>query len=118
MKTVSLIGSAIFNGGMSTFLAFALLGFSDSYLFVTFFKLFTGVVVFGVFHGLFFLPVVLSWFGPEERKPVPQVKDGFHTTRSEDFDEIEQNSLTKTAASSQVDNHNPCVEATSSLVNN
>lgn len=59
-----LMGPAVFNGGLSTFLAFVLLGFSDAYIFTTFFKLFTSVVVFGCFHGLFFLPVVLSWFGP------------------------------------------------------
>jgi len=33
-----MIGSAVFNGGLSTFLAFVLLGGSDSYLFLTFFK--------------------------------------------------------------------------------
>lgn len=58
------MGPAVFNGGFSTFLAFVLLGFSNSYIFTTFFKLFTSVVVFGCFHGLLFLPVVLSWLGP------------------------------------------------------
>ncbi|XP_034243315.1 NPC intracellular cholesterol transporter 1-like isoform X2 [Thrips palmi] len=58
------MGPAVFNGGFSTFLAFVLLGFSSSYIFTTFFKLFTSVVVFGCFHGLFFLPVMLSWLGP------------------------------------------------------
>ena len=32
------MGSAVLNGGLSTFLAFVLLGGSDSYLFLTFFK--------------------------------------------------------------------------------
>ncbi|GLH15770.1 NPC intracellular cholesterol transporter 1 homolog 1b [Gryllus bimaculatus] len=64
ITTLNLIGTAIFNGGLSTFLAFALLGTSKSYLFTTFFKLFTGVVIFGLFHGLLFLPVILSWLGP------------------------------------------------------
>lgn len=36
--TLVMIGSAVFNGGLSTFLAFVLLGGSDSYLFFTFFK--------------------------------------------------------------------------------
>jgi hypothetical protein len=38
IKTLVMIGSAVFNGGLSTFLAFVLLGGSDSYLFITFFK--------------------------------------------------------------------------------
>ncbi|XP_012258315.2 patched domain-containing protein 3-like [Athalia rosae] len=68
VATLSVIGPAVFNGGLSTFLAFVLLGASESYLFSTFFKLFTCVVVFGLFHGLFFLPVILSLFGPREAK--------------------------------------------------
>ncbi len=32
------IGPAVFNGGLSTFLAFILVAFSDSYVFLTFFK--------------------------------------------------------------------------------
>lgn len=64
LTALRLMGPAVFNGGLSTFLAFVLLGFSSSYLFTTFFKLFTSVVVFGCFHGVFFLPVMLSWFGP------------------------------------------------------
>lgn len=38
IQTLVMIGSAVFNGGLSTFLAFVLLGGSDSYLFTTFFK--------------------------------------------------------------------------------
>lgn len=33
-----------------------------------FFQLFTSVVVFGLFHGLLFLPVILSLFGPDKKK--------------------------------------------------
>ena len=32
------MGPAVFNGGFSTFLAFILVAFSDSYVFTTFFK--------------------------------------------------------------------------------
>lgn len=31
-------------------------------------QLFTSVVVFGLFHGLVFLPVILSLYGPDEKK--------------------------------------------------
>ena len=36
--TLNNIGTAVFNGGFSTFLAFVLVAFSDSYVFLTFFK--------------------------------------------------------------------------------
>ncbi|XP_071449211.1 patched domain-containing protein 3-like [Hetaerina americana] len=64
LATLVQVGPAVFNGGMSTFLAFVLLGRSDSYIFTTFFKLFFSVVLYGLFHGLLFLPVILSWLGP------------------------------------------------------
>jgi len=36
--TVATMGSAVINGGFSTFLAFILLATSNSYVFITFFK--------------------------------------------------------------------------------
>ncbi|XP_077981544.1 patched domain-containing protein 3-like [Glandiceps talaboti] len=62
--TLGEIGPAVFNGGVSTFLAFVLLIASNSYIFKTFFKIFFLVVLFGLFHGLMVLPVLLSWIGP------------------------------------------------------
>jgi predicted RND superfamily exporter protein len=63
-KTIIEMGSAVFNGGFSTFLAFSVLMVSRSFLFNVFFKIFFLVVLFGLFHGLVFLPVVLSLIGP------------------------------------------------------
>ena len=63
-QAVSTIGPAVFNGGMTTFLALVLLGASTSHVFVTFFKVFVLTVVFGLLHGLVLLPVLLSLFGP------------------------------------------------------
>ena len=63
-KTIVEIGPAVFNGGFSTYLAFAILVFSNSYVFQVFFKIFLLVVVFGLFYGLVCLPVVLSLIGP------------------------------------------------------
>merc|ERR1712051_210323 len=59
------MGPAVLNGGFSTFLAFILLMTSKSYVFKTFFKIFFLVVSFGLFHGMVFLPVVLSLIGPK-----------------------------------------------------
>ena len=63
-KTIIEMGSAVFNGGFSTFLAFSILVVSKSFVFKVFFKIFFLVVLFGLFHGLVFLPVVLSLIGP------------------------------------------------------
>jgi len=58
------MGPAIANGGITTFLALLLLGFSESHIFITFFKVFLLTVVFGLFHGLVFLTTMLSLVGP------------------------------------------------------
>ena len=58
------MGPAVMNGGISTFIAFILLANSQSHVFITFFKIFLLVVVFGLFHGLTVLPVILRWIGP------------------------------------------------------
>jgi hypothetical protein len=57
-------GTAVIHGAFSTFLAVLVLAFSSSYIFRVFFKQFFGICVFGVFHGLAFLPVMLSLCGP------------------------------------------------------
>ena len=64
-EAVDRIGLAVFNGGVTTFLALVLLAGSTSHTFLTFFKVFVLTVVFGLFHGLVLLPVLLSLVGPE-----------------------------------------------------
>jgi len=58
------IGPAVFNGGLTTFLALVLLGFSSSHVFISFFKVFVLTVLFGLFHGLVLFPVMLYVAGP------------------------------------------------------
>lgn len=72
------IGPAVWNGGFSTFLAVVLLAFSNSYVFKTFFKVFFCVVLYGLFHGMCYLPVLLSSIGPSayESAQVPDNKHG------------------------------------------
>ena len=84
-------GPAVLNGGVTTLIALVLLGFSTSHVFVTFFRsvsswclvqsthetinlhfcllyyrVFVLTVVFGLFHGLVLLPVLLAHLGPQE----------------------------------------------------
>jgi hypothetical protein len=58
------MGPAVLNGGLSTILAFILLSTSDTYIFLSFFKIFFLICLFGLYHGLIVLPVVLSLVGP------------------------------------------------------
>ena len=59
------IGRPVLCGGFTTWLAVALLPFSRAYFFKTvLFRSISYTVVFGLFHGLAVLPVVLSLIGP------------------------------------------------------
>ena len=57
------IGGSVFLGGLSTFLAIMPTGFASSTVFQTFFKMFVGIVVLGLLHGLAILPVYLTLLG-------------------------------------------------------
>ncbi|CAG0893066.1 unnamed protein product [Darwinula stevensoni] len=83
-ETLLRIGTPVFHGGFSTFLAFLLLAPSQSHVFRTFFRIFFGVVLFGLYQGLVFLPVLLSFIGPsayeddcEAFQGTPQINGGF-----------------------------------------
>lgn len=64
LTAVRHIGAAVTYGAGSTLLALSLLVFSRAYVFQSFFKIFLLVIVIGLWHGLFLLPVVLSTIGP------------------------------------------------------
>lgn len=61
---VRYIGAAVAYGAGSTLLALSMMVFSDSYVFHAFLKIFVLVILFGLWHGLFLLPVILSTIGP------------------------------------------------------
>ena len=62
---------AVLNGGMTTFLALIVLADSNSHAFLTFFKVFFLTVLFGMYHGVVFLPAILSWIGGDNIKNEP-----------------------------------------------
>ena len=65
-KALSQMGSSVFHGGFSTFLAIAALGPSRSYIFEVFFKCWFAIIGFGMANGFFLLPVLLAYFGPTD----------------------------------------------------
>ena len=66
------MGSSVLHGGTSTFLAVSVLGGAKSYIFVVFFKMWFGIIIFGMANGFILLPIILSFIGPtpnaEEKK--------------------------------------------------
>ena len=62
--TLQDMGVAVFHGAMSTMVAVLVLGSSDSYVFMTFFKQLFLCISLGLAHGLILLPVCLSLCNP------------------------------------------------------
>ena len=60
------MGSSVFHGGFSTFVALSVLAPSKTYIFVAFYRLWFGIILFGMANGFFLLPVILSFVGPTE----------------------------------------------------
>jgi len=58
-------GGPIFNGAISTVIGVLVLGFSTSYVFFSFFQVIFLLVIFGLAHSFFLLPVILAYIGPE-----------------------------------------------------
>ena len=61
---ISKMGSSVIHGGFSTFLAIIVLAAAKSYIFVVFFRLWFGIIVFGMSNGFILLPIILSFVGP------------------------------------------------------
>lgn len=62
-QALSKMGSSVFHGGFSTFLAIVTLAPSKTYIFVVFFRLWFGIILFGMANGFMLLPVILSFIG-------------------------------------------------------
>ena len=63
-KALGTMGSSVFHGAFSTFLAVVTLSASKSYIFRVFFSMWFGIVVYGILHGFVLMPVMLSYLGP------------------------------------------------------
>ena len=61
---LSQMGSSVIHGGFSTFIAICVVGAAKSYIFVVFFKMWFGIIVFGMTNGFILLPIILSLIGP------------------------------------------------------
>lgn len=76
---VRYIGAAVAYGAGSTLLALSMMAFSDSYVFHAFLRIFVLVILFGLWHGLLLLPVILSTIGPRslrsQRQPPEKRED-------------------------------------------
>jgi len=58
------MGSSVLHGGVSTFLAIVVLSGAKSYIFVVFFRVWFGIIIFGMANGFILLPIILSFIGP------------------------------------------------------
>ena len=63
---LSKMGSSVFHGGFSTFASLSVLAPSKTYAFVVFYKMWFGIILFGMANGFLLLPVVLSYIGSTE----------------------------------------------------
>ncbi|KAM6948746.1 patched domain-containing protein 3-like [Aplochiton taeniatus] len=63
VEALANVGYPIMQGGVSTILGVVMLSIAGNYIFRTFFKIIFLVIVFGMLHGLVFVPVFLTLFG-------------------------------------------------------
>ena len=83
-----MMGAAVLNGGTTTFLAVILLSDSTSHGLITFFKVFFLTVLFGLFHAIAFLPVVLRLELPSAlkcNKEKEQNEEQVHRSKAKKF---------------------------------
>ena len=90
-QALSKMGSSVFHGGFSTFLAIVTLAPAKTYIFLVFFRLWFGIIIFGMANGFMLLPVILSFIGQTEAVMDPHAEESL----SDDDDESEASEGTK-----------------------
>lgn len=75
-QALSLMGSSVLVGiVMTKLLGVIVLAFASSTLFrLYYFRMYLSIIILGTFHGLFFMPIVLSYVGPKSSRST----DGQH----------------------------------------
>lgn len=68
------VGVPIFNSALSTFFGICMLSFSNSFIFQVFFKTISILMLLGMLNALLFLPVLLSFIGPNWPRHQPPKK--------------------------------------------
>ena len=58
------MGSSVFHGGFSTFVAISVLAPAKTYIFVVFYRMWFGIILIGMANGFLLLPVIMSFIGP------------------------------------------------------
>lgn len=58
------MGSSVIHGGVSTFIAILVISAAKSYIFEVFFKMWFGIIIFGMANGFILIPIILSLVGP------------------------------------------------------
>ena len=93
------MGSSVFHGGFSTFMAILVLAPGKTYIFVAFFRLWFGIIFFGMANGFLLLPVILSFIGPTRTITNPHLwsdsESGASTTTTNSKNDKVKESLSK-----------------------
>ena len=82
------MGTSVFHGAMSTFLAVVSLSGSKSYIFGAFYRMWIGIIIFGVCNGFILLPIMLSLSGP--LRPVNTHDKPPHIASTEEIEKINE----------------------------